>query len=534
MVSESTLAVFLQKSLLPLLGKATAQKLKDWWDDTPVDEAIDATAREIADYPGLDATLRSWVSNPSIAETLGAFSGANMPSADVSDALVAAFGDAGFEAVAGRPSAERVLLCFFNQYVDALLRAENTTFTTGLILIRLQRQHTELKSLIVEQGETIIRRIEAHLPALQRERDPVLEPSAGGARNSGRLDDTGDAWRAELLAILEREATYQLTNINPSWATRYEQEAHRRLLESPLSRRLGFWSPAPFLREIADIGASVRLGLAADSDVDQLRRLLRRPFTVAVAPAMVGSLAILWSASRRWELPFEFETRQPHSAGVVEAMESGEFRPDFCAIADGPATDILRNTRRLEYELLMLLPSCRQRFVVPVASSLESFDDITGIQALGIYDSESSIGTIAIERLGEIFGARLRCGSIKHLEPSELLAELSSGSRVDGVLSWSPHWLLAESRGIARVLSGQPADLLDYASFLLVRRDAIAGWSGNDVRVLRAVLNDAWLRMTQSEALCRVLSDLVDEREYSELMRRAMGAAGAEGAPSGA
>lgn len=198
----------LQEMVLGFLTARADDAIREWWNQKPVEAAIEATARVLqSEYDGLGAQLRDWARQRDVADVLVRFARGYLPAADVASTLLSELARVGFVQAPECTSAEQVLIWFFREFHNAQLDSEGSTYSTGFLHGQIKATAEEVKEVVRAGLQSLAS--QSSVPTLSSAATPSLAASAGEElpteiKNAKSLIENGHPRSAlELLRVYE-------------------------------------------------------------------------------------------------------------------------------------------------------------------------------------------------------------------------------------------------------------------------------------------------------------------------------------------
>ena len=324
-------------------------------------------------------------------------------------------------------------------------------------------------------------------------------------------------------SLLIAEAEFQLQHNIPSNRDFAQRHLAKALKNESFARRVSCSMHGDLSKSYESLTSSERLGILPRDIVPEFVKGLSRPLHIFIAPALIGTIAIFYYLKQFCNIPIDLNFSAAHSIDLIRQIESRNCVPDLCAVADAPAASILRGGNPYNYKLQLLLPNCRQRIVISKESDLKSFQQVIQGGTVGLFQSDYSTGTFALEEMARTSKLVIPNSRLVHVEPNEALSILNKSSKLDAVIMWSPHWSFAERVFKNSVVEPGQGCNIDYSTMLLAHADREGFEKPEFLHTLKLLIYDAWLRLNSHEVLSKTLDHLMSNSDYYEIALRVIG-----------
>lgn len=331
------------------------------------------------------------------------------------------------------------------------------------------------------------------------------------------------SWKSLLSGLLEDEI-HRMLNETDIFRRQVLQTNLRKLSENPRLLKLGLTPSSLELNLDSSLSSSARLGVS--DDPIQLTRLLKseQPWHVALSVSQVGALALLAYLKFFKGYSLDINLRYPHSLQLAEMLAAGENLPsiDLCTLAIGPATKLL-SSKSKEFQALMVMPRQSYRALAPLSAKRRAKAEQAGYSGefLMVENpySDALLYLDALESRNLIDTSEIE---IRNMEPDEVGHAFSAGEDSLRSIVGFPYYALGVASGKGIVVGDITPDISLRESILFVKREHLA--KRDKITALDIALRDAWLTIRNDPVtLTQVVATILDETEYSSLVRRFWG-----------
>lgn len=254
--------------------------------------------------------------------------------------------------------------------------------------------------------------------------------------------------------------------------------------------------------------------------------------SVAVPPALIGSIAIFRFLQLRHQWPKEIRCDFAHSLEIISHVQDGRIEPpDLLILGLAQGGRFFSIASKYDYVPLMVMPRISQRIVAPKVMRQSSKPDKRSRYLF--MSEEPSDAAIYFSQLQSIGAVQSRSVRIQNVEPFEAASMLSEASADIQAILWFPHYELNALFNGCRIvdptkyISGDrtASNLSEFAntvSFAFMHRRLLA--QRTLAEFINIAIRDAWMTLKEGgDDLDRVVEHIVNDDRYVGFIRRCSG-----------